>query len=55
MFSSDVINSFPSYAELACVPALQEVRDVLPLRAEGKAGGSSGIVPEIEKAGSDAL
>ena len=50
MFSEEVINSFPSYAvcdELACVPTLQEVRDVLSLIAGGKPGDSSGILPEM--------
>ena len=36
MFSEDMINSFPSYAVrhgMACVPSLQEVRDMLSLIA----------------------
>jgi len=58
LFSNEVINSFPSYAvrdELAGVPTLQEVRDVLSLIAGGKAGGSSGILPEMVKICNDEL
>ena len=53
-----MINSFPSYAvhdELAGVLTLQEVRDVLSLIAGGKAGGSSGILPEMVKICTDEL
>ena len=58
MFSEDVINSFPSYAVydgMACVPSLQEVRDVLSLIAGGRVGGSSGILPEMVKICCDEL
>ena len=52
MFSKDMINSFPSYAVrdgMACIPSLQEVRDVLSLIAGGRAGDGSGkgeVVPQ---------
>jgi len=41
--------------ELAGVPTLQEVRDALSLIAGGKAGGSSGIHPEMVKICNDEL
>ena len=50
--------SFPTYAvgdELANVSTLQEVKDALSMIAEGKAGGSSGILPEMVKVCSDEL
>ena len=58
LFSDEVINSFPSYAacdELAGMPTLQEVRDALLLIAGGKAGGGSGILPEMVKICNDEL
>jgi len=58
LFSDEVINSFPSYVvydELAGVPTLQEIRDVLSLIAGGKAGGSSRILPEMVKMCNDEL
>ena len=57
-FSNEIIDSFPSYAvcdELANVPTLQEVRDALSMIAWGKAGGNSGILPEMVKVCSDEL
>ena len=58
VFSNEVVDSFSSYAihdELAHVPTLQEVRDALSMIAGGKAGGSSGILPEMVKVCSDEL
>ena len=58
MFSEDMINSFPSYAVrdgMACVPSLQEVRDMLSLIPGDWAGGGSGILPEMVKVCCDEL
>ena len=58
MFSEDMIISFPSCVVrdgMACVLSLQEVRDALSLIAGGRAGGGSGILPEIVKVCCDEL
>ena len=47
-----MINFFPSYAirdGMACVPSIQEIRDVLSLIAGCRAGGGSGILSEMIK------
>ena len=54
----DLVDSFPScdiHNDLAVVPLLDEVRNALSLVAENKAGGRSGILPEMVKVCSDDL
>ena len=59
MFSKDVINSFPQPYPvcdgMAFVHSLQEARDALSLIAGGRAGGGSGILPEMIKVCCDEL
>ena len=54
----DLVDSFPScvvHDDLADVPSLNEVRNALSLVAGNKAGGRSGILPEMIKVCSDDL
>ena len=54
----DLLDSFPScvvHDDLADVPSLNEVRNALSLVAGNKAGGRSGILPEMIKVCSDDL
>ena len=54
----DFVDSFPScdvHDDLADVLSLNEVRNALSLVAENKAGGRSGILPEMVKVCSDDL
>ena len=58
VFSLDLVDSIPScdvHDDLAVVPSLDEVRHALSLVAGNKAGGRSGILPEMVKVFSDDL
>ena len=58
VFSLDLVDSFPScdvHYDLAVVASLDEVRHALSLVAGNKAGGRSGILPEMVKVCSDDL